>query len=1156
MMQIGTKSFVLLTFLVMGLEWFDPHVHLSAQTTSGAIVGTVTDSEGHVIVQAQIAVTNLGTGEKYRTVSDDAGNYAIHNLAPGNYVVYIEKAGFKSISRPQIAVGVQAIVRVDVTLPPGNVQEVIQVTALSPVLQTQEASLGTEINSRMIQEAPLNGRNVLNLAELSPGVVPQGGSLSNPTGGNIFAWGNYQIGGGTANQSVTYVDGGPVNVNYVHLTALVPTEDFVREYKVQTNNQGPEFGLFTGGVINIATRSGSNRFHGAVYEYLRNKVLNANTYFNNESHTARPAFTQNQYGVEVDGPIRRDKTFFAFGWENFALRQGQSFLMTVPTNLMRQGDFSELGINIYDPLTTCGVAGTPACAPSQPTRAQFQNYKLTRISPVANALLREWPMPNLPKITNNYSSNAASGGNSSQYNVRIDHAVSDKQHVFGRFTRWNDHDLGVDPLGTGSYTNSPADFHTTQIVVDDAYARNPSTLFDLRLAYLRFTFVSGPNLNVDLNSLKFPTSFTSAVQFHTYPNLNVQNISNGYFNVAKDVNNSYSIMPSIVKTVGLHTIKAGAEIRRVDQAFIQNNNPGGSFSFDNTFTASDPTTATTSGTGVGFASFLLGYGASGAADYLSNTVGYQFLHGIYAGDSIRVTPHLTVNAGVRWDYPGPWTERHNQLITFQPGAADPLASVTGLPVKGDFALVNSAQRPARSQTDPHWTLFSPRIGVAYSLSDKLVARSGYGIFYIPPDTVLNMEPYAASINTTSTPWVPSLNGGATPSNTLDNPFPNGIQRPVGRSSTYRNTLYGTSVSAPVASEPYGNVQQWNLAVQREIGEGGALELAYAGSKGTHLPGLVQNLDQLPNKYLAQGTNLLKQVSNPFYGVITNGSLAAPTVQAGQLLRPYPQFTGVSDAGSFNRSSIYHSLQASFHKRFRSAGTVLASYTWSKLISNTDTQTAWLEQGAIYATTYTGPQDNYNPSGERSLSLFDVPQRLVLGYTVDLPFGAGRRWLSQRGSILGLLAGGWSVNGVTTLQTGFPVAIIALGNYTSTFGGGNTRPNVLAGCSRRRSGSAQSRLSGWFNTSCFTQPDPFSFGNESRADSAIRAAGVSNWDFAAAKTFRAGEHLNVEFRSEFFNLFNRVQFGSPAPQLGTAQFGQVSSQVNNPRLVQFALRTTF
>ena len=1156
MMRIGTKFFVLFMLVAIGLVWPDLQVTLSAQTTFGAIVGTVTDSESQVIVHARIEVANSGTGERHTAFSDGAGNYAILNLAPGDYAVDIEQAGFKGLSRSQIRVAVQAIVRVDAALPPGNVQEIVQVTALSPVLQTQEASLGTEIDSRMIEQAPLNGRNVLNLAELSPGVVPQGGSLSNPTGGNIFAWGNYQIGGGTANQSVTYVDGAPVNVNYVHLTALVPTEDFVKEYKVQTNNQGPEFGLFTGGVINIATRSGSNGFHGAVYEYLRNKVLNANTYFNNESHTPRPAFTQNQYGAEIDGPIRREKTFFAFGWENFALRQGQSFLMTVPTNLMRQGDFSEQGIDIYDPLTTCGVAGTPTCAPGQPTRAKFQNYKLTRISPVANALLREWPKPNLPKITNNYSSNAASGGNSSQYNVRIDHAVSDKQHIFGRFTRWNDHDLGVDPLGTGSYTNSPADFHTTQLVVDDAYVQNPSTLFDLRLAYLRFTFLSGPNLNVNLSSLGFPSSFASAVQFHTYPNLSVQSISNGYFNVAEDVNNGYSIMPSIVKTIGRQTIKAGAEIRRVDQAFIQNNNPGGSFSFDNTFTASDPTTATTSGTGVGFASFLLGYGSSGAADYLSNTVGYQFLHGIYAGDSIRVTPRLTVNAGVRWDDPGPWTERHNLLITFQPSATSPLANVTGLPLKGDFALVNSPQRSARSQTDPHWNLFSPRLGVAYSLSNKLVVRTGYGIFYIPPDTVLNMEPYAASINTTSSPWVPSLNGGATPNNTLDNPFPNGIQRPVGRSSNYRNTLYGTSVSAPVASEPYGNVQQWNLAVQQEIGEGGALELAYAGSKGTHLPGLVQNLDQLPNQYLAQGTNLLKQVSNPFSGIITNGSLAAPTVLAGQLLRPYPQFTGVSDAGSFNRSSTYHSLQVSFHKRFRSGGTALASYTWSKLISNTDTQTAWLEQGAIYATTYTGPQDNYNPSGERSLSLFDVPQRFVLGYTVDLPFGAGRRWLSEPGSILGHIAGGWSVNGITTLQTGFPVAIIALGNYTSTFGGGNTRPNVVADCSRRRSGSAQSRLSEWFNTSCFAQPDPFSFGNESRADSAIRSGGVANWDFAAAKTFRAGEHVRVEFRSEFFNIFNRVQFGSPAPQLGTAQFGQVSSQLNNPRLVQFALRTTF
>lgn len=1150
------KLSVLLLLVFWALARFSPDVILEAQTTSGAIIGTVSDSAGALIVQAEVVLTDMATGARHQTVTDGSGGYAFQNLAPGDYVVAVRKTGFKSFNRSRITVQVQSTIRVDASLPPGNVQDTIQVTALSPTLQTQDASLGTEIESRMLEDAALNGRNVLNLAELSPGVVPQGGSLSNPTGGNVFSWGNYQIGGGTANQSVTYVDGAPVNVNYVHLTALVPTEDSVQEYKVQTNNQGPEFGLFTGGVINIATKSGSNTFHGGVYEYLRNKVLNANTYFNNASHTPRPAFTQNQYGASLNGPIRSGKTFFAFGWENFALRQGQSFLLTVPTKLMRGGDFSELSVNIYDPLTTCGVSGTPNCASGQPTRAQFLNNKLTQISPVAKALLREWPEPNLSGTTNNYSSNAASGGNSSQYNLRIDEAISDKQHLFGRFTRWGNHNLGVDPLGTGSYTSSPADFHTTQFVVDDAWVMNPSTIFDLRLAYLRFAFNSEPDLNVDLGSLGFPTSFTSAVQFHTYPNLSVQNISNGSFNVAQDVNNSYSIMPSMVKMLGRHTIKAGAEIRRVDQAFIQNNNPGGSFSFDNGFTASDPTTATTSGTGIGFASFLLGYGASGSADYLSNTVGYQFLHGIYAGDTFRMTTRLTLTAGVRWDYPGPWTERHDQLITFLPNATSPLATVTQLPLKGDFALVNSSQRSARSQTDPHWTLFSPRIGIAYSLSDKLVVRSGYGIFYIPPDTVLNMEPYAASINTTSTPWVPTLNGGATPHNTLDDPYPTGIQLPVGRGSNYRDTLYGTSVSAPVASEPYGNVQQWNLAVQRELGEGGSVEVAYAGSKGTHLPGLVQNLNQLPNQYLAQGTKLLTQVTNPFYGIVENGTLAASAVQAGQLLRPYPQFTGVSDAGSFNRGSSYNSLQASFHKRFRSGGTALASYTWSKLISNTDTQTAWLEQGAIYATTYTGPQDNYNPSGERSLSLFDVPQRLVLGYTIDLPFGPGGRWLTSRRSVLGQLAGGWNLNGITTFQSGFPVAIVALGNYTANFGGGNTRPNRVSGCSRTMSGSSQSKLKEWFNTACFTQPDPFSFGNESRADSSIRTAGIANWDFAAVKAFHVGERVRVQFRSEFFNTFNRVQFGSPAPQLGTSQFGQVSSQSNNPRLVQFALRTTF
>ena len=1148
------KVFSLL--ILLGLGWLASAGVAQAQMTFGSIVGTVIDNSGAVIPNAKVTLTNAGTGERSTSSSNAEGNYQFPNLNPGNYRIEVEQSSFKRLIRQPIIVDVQATVRVDSRLQPGSASQTIEVTADSPLLQTQEASLGTEVEGRMVQDAPLNGRNVLNLAELAPGVVPQGGALSNPTGGNIFAWGNYQIGGGTANQSVTYIDGAPVNVNYVHLTALVPTEDFVQEFKVQTNNLGPEFGLFAGGVINIATKRGGNTFHGSGYEYLRNKVLNANTYFNNASHTPRPPFTQNQYGASLLGPIFPNKTFFSVAWENFALRQGQGFLLTVPTNAMRSGDFSALGTKIYDPLTTCGVAGTPSCAPGQPTRAQFAGNVLTRISPVAKALLREWPSPNLPGLTNNYSANASSGGNSSQYNGRIDHTFSDKQHIFGRYTYWGDHNLGIDPLGTGSYTNSPADFHTNQIVIDDTYAANPTTVFDLRIAYLRFTFQSAPALNADLTSIGLPSSFTSSVQFHTYPNLSIQNISNGSFNVAQDVNNSYSIIPSVFKVIGRHTLKAGADLRRLDQSFVQNNNPGGSFSFDNAFTAANPNTASTDGTGIGFASFLLGYGAGGAADVLANTVGYQYLLGAYVGDTIQVTPRLTFNAGIRWDYPGPWTERHDQLITFQPAAASPLATLTGLPLKGNFALVNSSQRPARSQSDPHWKLFAPRVGVAYRLTDKTVIRAGYGVFFLPPDTVLNMEPYGASINTTSTPWVPSLNGSATPYNTLDNPFPNGIQKPIGRGAAYQSALYGTSVSAPVANEPYPYAQQWNLAVQREFGGGSSIEVAYAGAKGTHLPGLVQNLNQLPNQYLAQGTALLQQVPNPFYGIITNGSLAAKTVQAGQLLRPYPQFTGVSDAGSFNRDSNYNALQVSTHKRFRSGGTVFASYTWANIMSSTDTQTAWLEKGAIYATTYTGPQDNYNPGGERSLSLFDVPQRFVVGYTVDLPFGTGARWMGSAGHALDAVVGGWSVNGITTLQSGFPVAIVAQGNFTSTFGGGNTRPNVVPGCNRGKSGSAQSKLNQWFNTQCFTQPNTFSFGNETRADSRIRTAGIANWDAALVKKFQVGEHFNMQFRTEFFNLFNRVQFGSPAPQLGLTQFGQVSSQENNPRLVQFGLRASF
>src|SRR6185295_17585068 len=339
------------------------------QTFYGSIIGSVNDATSGAVPQANVTLTNLGTSERRSMQSDSSGSYQFVNLVPGQYKIEVEKTGFRRFARDPIAVEVQSTVRIDVGMQVGDVNQIIEVTAQTPLLQTENASLGQVVESRKVLESPLNGRNIFGLVALVPGVVPGGQSGTTPTGTNPFAWGNYQIGGGQSNQSAAYIDGASVNVSYVNLTSLVPTQDAIQEFRVQTNNLGPEFGRMAGGAINLTTRSGSNEFHGSLYEFLRNKVLNANTFFNNRAGVARPAFTQNQYGGRIGGPVKKDKTFFFFSYEGFRLRQGASYTYTVPTDAQRGGDFSNVRnasgalIPIYDTLTTCGRRGSHYAEP-------------------------------------------------------------------------------------------------------------------------------------------------------------------------------------------------------------------------------------------------------------------------------------------------------------------------------------------------------------------------------------------------------------------------------------------------------------------------------------------------------------------------------------------------------------------------------------------------------------------------------------------------------------------------------------------------------------------------------------------------------------------------------------------------------------------------
>jgi hypothetical protein len=1113
---------------------------VSAQSFFGSIVGTAVDESGAAIPQAMVTLTNTETGETKTASTDQAGNYQFLNLIPGLYKVDLEKAGFKRVTKDAIRVTVQAAVRADVTMEIGTIGQSVEVSASAVSLQTETATLSQAVGGRNVTDMPLNGRNPYSLVALVPGVVMENGSP--------------QIGGGTANQNATYLDGVPMNTGYFNQTAAAPTQDSVEEFRVQTNAAGAEFGRFAGGVISLTTKSGTNEFHGTAYEFLRNRVLNGNTFFSNRAGLTRPAFTQNQFGASLGGPIRKNKMFFFINYEGFRQRQASTTIATSPTAKMIAGDFSELltqGVVIADPLTSAN--GT--------NRSAFPGNIIpaSRLDPTALALAKLfYGLPNLPGITNNYVANVPGGSDNNTYTGRLDHNVSDNQRIFSRFSYTAptpvlgalfDNHIYYGP--TGGTRQNP----TITAVFGDTYTFSPTMIGDLRLSFLRNHNTRYPDqLGVDLATIGWPASLNAEDPIHTLPNLCITNYDPGGFcqgnveSVIRVTNNVYDLAPSLTKIVGRHTMKFGGELRRAELDYLQSNDNSGNFSFTSGMTAVNALNPGNSG--YSFASFMLGYGAIGVnRDFLTlnaATTGLEFYQAYYFQDEFVVNRKLTLTYGLRWEGLGPFYERYDRISVLQPGAPNPL-----VPDLGQVALVNSPDYGSRGITPHPWNLFSPRLGIAYRLTDKWVVRMGSAINFLPTDGNIGSSPFGSPINTISTPWVPSQNGGLTPYATLSNPFPNGITLPPQRASNYEQALLGLAVTSPEPTNPHAYTEQYNFSIERALPGGAILEAAYAGLKGVHLyryPG--QQLDQLPDQYLSLEAQLLQQVPNPYYGLVATGSLAAPTIPYGQLLRPFPQYTGFQYTNAADGNSSYNALQMKLEKRFTSGGTILVSYTRAKLITDMEQQAAFTNGVGAYQV-----QDNYNLRVERSLAAYDIPNNLIVSYVYDLPIGKGHTLLPKASGLIGALVSGWGLNGITTFQSGPPLSFVTAVNNTNSFGG-NPRPNVIAGCDKSLPGSAQARISQWFQTACFAAPPAFTFGSESRTDPNLRAAGINNFDFAAFKDTPINERFKLEFRAEVFNLMNRVQFAPPNTTVGSTSFGIVTAQLNNPRLVQLALRLKF
>lgn len=1130
----------------------------SAQTSYGSVVGTVTDASASSIPGAGVTLTNLGTTERRTAETDVSGNYQFVNLVPGNYKLEVEKAGFKHLTRDSVLVQTQNIVRIDAIMELGNVDQQVEVTAQTPLLQTESATQGQVVEGRIVTDMPLNGRNVFALIALAPGVVPQNGALN----GSL----NFQISGGIANQGVAWFDGAPFMNVKLNTAAFQPIQDMVLEFQVMSHSVGPEYGGTLNGVINLSSKSGTNEFHGALYEYLRNKLLNASTFYANKGGQPRPAYSQNQFGANLGGPIIKNKTFVFLAYEGNRIRSGVTNTVTMPTVAQRGGNFSGVSNVVYDPATTtCGGSGLPTCPAGVTSgRTPFPGNIIpsTRLDHTAVLLNKYWALPNQNTLTNNLIINYSTGSDANQESARVDQNISDKQHLFVRFTGVNPWTKPADVYGTGGIMQTRSVAQTDMGVVADTYALNPSTVIDVNLSVLRnYSVRTAWNMGLDLTSeIGWPAATVAQLVHRELPDTTVTGLSpGGNRTVAlflQQISNSEAASGGVTKTVGRHTLHFGGEWRREIAAYGQEAGNGNVFNFTSAFTAANPLSA--GNTGNAYASYILGLGQAGNMINADTPYGIQHYAGAYINDTFRASSKLTLTMGLRWEYTGYWSERHDWNTVWMPGAINPALQAAGLNYGGDMVLVNSSRYPSRLSQQPHWKLFSPRIGIAWRPSEKTVIRSGGGVFYTPGTTVQNGNPYASPVNNSTTPWVPTLDSGFTPVATFSNPYPTGLIPLPLRDPNYESLILGQLVVSDIPNDRTPYMMNWNVDLQRQLPGGFSMELAYVGNRGVHLyapGGLVCNgmgFDQLPYQYLSMGTQLLTQVKNPFYGLIKVGPLALPTVQAGQLLLPFPQYTGAYSATTAAFDTVYHALQSRVQKRFKSGGTLLVSFEYAKNTGNADTMTGYSEYyqpGEI--------QDYYNLRGERSELSYDAPFRGVASYVLPLPVGKGQKFLADASGPVNKLVSGWGVSGITTFQSGFPIPLLAQPTSLSTyFNAGPPRPNITAGCNPAIGGAAQAKLSQWFNTSCYSQPGSFAFGDEPRVDSHARTQGINNWDFSLTKDTKITERFSLSYRAEIFNLFNRVQFNPPGNQIGSSLFGVVSGQLNSPRLIQMALRLQF